>query len=454
MTARRRIWEVARRELVERWRSRAMRISFAILLVLVAGAAVAATLSDESTPTDDFGLVGARAAVLAPALRLSDQAEGRKTDIHLLPNRSAAVRAVQKGDVDLAVVDGRLIVKESRKGAAVRVAQRAIAGQIAVARMQAAGMTRQQALESLAPRPVRVDVLDQGARDRERNQGMLWVGILILFMALVVYGQSVASSVMGEKSSRVIELLLTSVSPRRLLAGKVLGVGALAVAQVGIICATGLIAARVAGGEGIPPSAPEAVALVVGWFILGFAFYSVAYGALGALVSRQEDLEATTAPINVLLVAAYWGSLAALANPNGTWAQIAAFLPPLAPMVVPSRVVLGNMGAPELVATVAVELLAIFVMIRLAAAIYERVILRIGAPISLRAALATADGTPTTRARIHVPTRVLQGTAVAAIVGGAVIGAGEPLGILLLVTGVLLTLVYRSSQRHRPAPHR
>ena len=65
------------------------------------------------------------------------------------------------------------------------------------------------------------------------------------------------------------------------------------------------MSARIAGGEGLPPSAPETVALVIGWFALGFAFYSVAYAALGALVSRQEDLEATTAPVNVLLIAAF-----------------------------------------------------------------------------------------------------------------------------------------------------
>jgi ABC-2 type transport system permease protein len=139
--------------------------------------------------------------------------------------------------------------------------------------------------------------------------------------------------------------------------------------------------------------------LVVGWFVLGFAFYSVAYAALGALVSRQEDLEATTAPVNVLLIAAYFGANAAVQDPNGTWAQIAAFIPPLAPMVVPARVVLGDMGAAGLVAAIAVELLATFLLIRLAASVYERSILRIGAPISLRSALAgTATHLP-----IHWP---------------------------------------------------
>ena len=130
-------------------------------------------------------------------------------------------------------------------------------------RLQAAGLTRQQALDALTPRPQRVAVLDPGARDRERDEDMLFVGMLILFMALVVYGQSVASSVAEEKSSRVIELLLTTLAPRRLLAGKVLGVGTLGVAQLAAVCVAGLTSAQIAGGEGLPPSAPETVALVV-----------------------------------------------------------------------------------------------------------------------------------------------------------------------------------------------
>jgi ABC-2 type transport system permease protein len=447
MSARREILEVARRELLERWRSRALRISFAIVIVLVVAAAAGAALSDEGTPADDFGLVGPRAAALAPALRIADEADGRNARIHLLRDRASAARAVLDGDVDVAILHGRLLAKESRSDAAVRLAQRAVAAQTAIARLRAAGLTQQKALEAIAPRPLQVDVLDPGARDRERDTGMLGIGVLILFAALLVYGQSVASSVTEEKSSRVIELLLTSVAPRRLLAGKVLGVGVLGVAQVVAVCAAGLISARIAGGEGLPPSAPGTVALVVGWFVLGFAFYSVAYAALGALVSRQEDLDATTAPVNVLLLAAYLGANAAIENPDGTWAQIAAFLPPLAPLIVPTRVVLGDMGAAGLIASIAISLLATLLVIRVAAGIYERSILRVGAPISLRSALAAGR-----LVRIDVPPAVIQGTAVAALVGGVVVGTGRPAGIVLIAAGLLLTLVHRYGQRHPPTP--
>jgi ABC-2 type transport system permease protein len=451
VSARREIWEVARREFVERWRSRAMRVSFAILLAFVVGGAVLLTLADEGTPADDFGLVGPRAVALAPALRVGEQADGRRAQLHRLRDRAAAERALREGEVDVAIVDGRLIVEEDRSSPAVGVAQRAIAVQHTVTRLQAAGLTQQQALDTLEPPRPRVEVLDLGARDRQREEDVLFVGMVALFMALIVYGQSVASSVAEEKSSRVIELLLTTLPPRRLLAGKVLGVGTLGVSQLAAVCVAGLLSAQIAGGEGLPPSAPRTVALVIGWFILGFAFYSVVYAALGALVSRQEDLEATTAPVNVLLIGAYFGAMAAIASPDGAWAQIAAFLPPLAPLIVPTRVVLGDMSAIGLVAAVTISVLATLLLIRVAAGIYERSVLRTGAPIGLRAALAgPVGGASRKRARGHLPPAVLQAGAVTGLVGGILVGTDKPLGIVLVAIGLVLVILHQRRRHHPP----
>ena len=185
---------------------------------------------------------------------------------------------------------------------------------------------------------------------------------------------------------------------------------------------------------------------MIGWFILGFAFYSVVYAALGALVSRQEDLEATTAPVNVLLIGAYFGAMAAIASPDGAWAQIAAFLPPLAPLIVPSRVVLGDMSAIGLLAAVAISMLATVLLVRIAARIYERSVLRTGAPISLRTALA--DGATPQRCA-NRPPAVLQASAVTALLGGILVGTDEPLGIVFVSIGLVLVILYQR-RRHRP----
>jgi hypothetical protein len=111
------------------------------------------------------------------------------------------------------------------------------------------------------------------------------------------------------------------------------------------------------------------------------------------------------------------------------------------------------MGTIGLLAAVAIELVAILLLIRVAAGIYERSILRMGAPISLRSALATAGAT-TAHAHIHVPPVLLQCAAVAALLGGVIVGTSEALGIVLLATGLVLVVIYQHGRRHPPTPHR
>jgi ABC-2 type transport system permease protein len=386
MSGRRVIWEVARRELVERSRSRAFRISIVLLLVLAVGGAIAAARVEQGTPTDDVGLVGARAAAMAPALRVEARSAGRRVHLHRLDTVAAATRAVRDGRLDVALVDGsRLIVRRSRTGPAVNVVQDAVAAERTFTRFRTLGLSQTQALEALAPRPLPIDALERATPDAD--QAVLAVGALALFAALVGFGSAVATSVTEEKSSRVVELLLTSMSPRHLLTGKVAGIGLLGMAQLTVTGAAALAAGQLAGGAGLPSGATGTVVLVVLWFLLGYAFYSVAYAATGALVSRQEDLAAASAPITWLLIGSFWLSLMALdfgRNPNGTLAQILAFVPPTAPMIVPTRVVAGDMGMIELSAAVALELLGTVGLILLAARVYERAILRIGAPVRLR----------------------------------------------------------------------
>jgi ABC-2 type transport system permease protein len=392
------IWEVARRELVQRSRSRTLRISFALVFVLAVGAAVAAALESASTPTDDVGLVGARAAETAPALRLQARSEGRRVRLHRLGSVGAAIKAVDAGSVDVALVDGsRLIVRASVSGPAVGVVQQAVAGRRTFARFRDLGLTRGQALEATAPPPLPVAVLDP--EPSEDDQALIAIGAMALFAALVGFGNAVAVSVTEEKSSRVIELLLTTMPPRRLLAGKVLGIGLLGVAQIAITGGAALAAAQVAGGAGLPSGATGTVALVVLWFLLGFAFYSVAFAAVGALVSRQEDLSAAVMPLTLVLVGAYWLSMLALdfgRNPDSTLAQVIAFVPPVAPMIVPSLVVSGDMAAAALAAAIVLDVVATIGLIWVAARVYERAILRIGAPVRLRSLFGARGGRPCT----------------------------------------------------------
>jgi ABC-2 type transport system permease protein len=389
VSARRAIWAVARRELVERSRTRALRISTALILLVSVGGAVAAARLTGRTPTDDVGLVGARAAALGPAIQAQARVSGRRARVRVLASVATATRDVRSGTIDIAVIDGsRLVVKSSASRAAVRVVRAASGGLEVLRRVQAAGLSPAAARSALALRPLPVTVLEPESNRLKQNREVLSIGLIALLMVLVFYGQAVAQGVTEEKSSRVVELLLTTVSPRRLLTGKVAGIGLLGLGQLVVAGVAALVAGKLAGGAGLPSAAPQTVALVMLWFALGYVFYSVAFAGAGALVSRQEDLTAATTPITILLLGAFYLALiTGFDSPNGTAATIAAYVPPLAPMVVPARMVLGDMSVIGLIGAVAVDLVATAGVIVLAARVYERSILQVGAPVKLRRAL-------------------------------------------------------------------
>jgi len=462
MSARRSVWEVARRELVQRSRSRVLRISLLLLVVLAAGGAIAAARLSGQTPTGDIGLVGPRSTMLAPAIRLQAQAADRRARILDFSGLPAARRALRHGSIDVALIDGaRIVVRTSRSQPAVRVVRDAVGAQALITRLQQSGLTRAQALGVLTPRALPVQVLEANTRNTEQNRTLISVGLLSLFVVLALFGQAVAQGVTEEKSSRVIELLLTTVRPRRLLTGKVLGIGLLGLLLLLLPGAAALAAGTLAGGSGLPTAAPQVAALMLLWFVLGYVFYSVLFATVGALVSRQEDLQTAMLPVNALLIAAFYLALIVSSNPNAAVAQITAFVPPFSPMIVPMRMVLGDMAVPALVLAVAINLVAIVGLTVLAGGIYERAILRIGAPVKLREMLARHAGRYVASAPNAVsPARrrwvelAMRAAAIVLLLGAVVIGFEHAVGIVFVVLGiVLLVLLQSRGQGPRRSAH-
>ena len=165
---------------------------------------------------------------------------------------------------------------------------------------------------------------------------MRYFASLLLLTSLAVYGQWVISGVVEEKNSRVVEVILSTVQPRHLLAGKVIGIGLLGLAQIALLA--GLAAALlVAGAFDAPPSLGSSLVLVVPWFALGFGLYAVAYATAGALASRQQSPDTAGQPVTYTLVAAYLGSYAAVsANSSSLLANVLTVFPPTAPLVLPA----------------------------------------------------------------------------------------------------------------------
>ncbi len=247
-----------------------------------------------------------------------------------------------------------------------------------------------QQLGARAVPPLQVVSAEPEDPDREAKAGLAFFAILILYGQLLTYGYWVASGVVEEKASRVIEVLLATIRPVHLLAGKVIGLGLLGLGQLLAIAVFGLAVAGATGAIDIDGDLVVAVALSLVWFVLGYAFYAAAFAVAGALVPRQEELQSSTTPLTMLILVSLFAGFAVSENPDGTLAHVTAFIPPMAPVTMPSRILLGAAPAWEIAASVAVMILATLLLIPLAGRIYSAVVLRTGSAVKLSEALRLA----------------------------------------------------------------
>jgi ABC-2 type transport system permease protein len=244
--------------------------------------------------------------------------------------------------------------------------------------LETSGLTPDEVSAALNQPPLPVDALEpQNARRRE-NGAVAFVGVLALYGQLFAYGYWVAAGVVEEKSSRVVEVLLSTLRPSQLLRGKILGIGVLGLLQLLIIGAVGLITAKAVGSLQFPAGAISTIAIVLGWFVLGYFFYASLFAVAGSIVTRQEDLQTTMTPLTLIIVASFFVGISAVSNPDTTLATVASLLPPSAPLVMPSRIVLGDASWPQVVLSVAISIGATFALIPVATKIYSRAVLQSG----------------------------------------------------------------------------
>ena len=372
---------VARREFVERLRDRGFQISTAITLLIILGFVVVASLFGGGTRFD-LGVVGDGSRTtgeeVVAAAKLLDVA----VTVHGYATEAAAEAAVKAGAVDAAIVDDREVIVKSQPPAQgqqlLAMIQAVTARERAGSALQGAGLTEEQIASALNAPPLPIHELrplDQ--RQREEN-AVVFVGVLALYGQLFAYGYWVAAGVVEEKSSRVVEVLLSTIRPSQLLRGKILGIGTLGLCQLLLIAAVGLTAAQLAGILRFPVGAATAIGWVLFWFVLGFFFYSTLFAVAGSIVSRQEDLQATMTPLSLLIIAAFFVGITALQAPDSTLAIVASLLPPTAPLAMPSRIVLGQAPLWQPVASALISVTATAALVPFAVKMYSRAVLRTG----------------------------------------------------------------------------
>jgi ABC-2 type transport system permease protein len=222
------------------------------------------------------------------------------------------------------------------------------------------------------------------------RQEEAFVGYLItvaLYVALLVGGNQVAQGVAVEKSSRIAEVLLGTIQAPQLMAGKIIGIGLLVGGQLLALATPIVVGALVTTSVDLPDDLASDVAVGLMWFVLGFALYSAAYAALGALVDRLEELQSATTPLTMLLVAGYLVSITLSGRLDDPLAVAASLFPLTAPLVMPLRWAAGSASLAELVLAVVLTALTAVLLIRTGGVVYRRAIIRGGRRLRLREVL-------------------------------------------------------------------
>lgn len=219
---------------------------------------------------------------------------------------------------------------------------------------------------------------------------------LLMFFAVYYYGYGVSMSVATEKTSRVMETLVVSCKPSRILIGKCLAMGALGLMQfVGMIVFAAVCYKLLIPGDftimGMPLSIsamtlPSAL-LIVLYFLLGYALYAVMNAACGAMVSKVEDLNSAMMPVTLIaMVSFYAGYICAIAPTTGVLQKVAMYIPFCAPFIVPFKLLNSDVAATDILISVALLVVAIVIIASVSMRIYSSSVLRYGKRLKLKEA--------------------------------------------------------------------
>lgn len=381
------IWRVvAEREIDTQLRSKAFRISTAIMLLGIVALTIALKLLGGQESTVTVGVVGdsGRDVVTAADALTESLEDAERLEEQRFDDAAAAERAVRDGEVDLALLptdDGYELVGADSLDPVVSQALTAAVSQVVTARNAEADGVDLAALARGTD--VTERLLNTDVEDADLRSSAAFFFVLVFYATAVTFGSAIASAVVTEKESRVVEILAAAVPIRALLWGKVVGNSAVALGQVALLVATTAISLAATGnGDALRVLAP-ALGWYVPFFLLGFVALAGVWSVAGSIAGRTQDLGATTTPINLLLFAPYL--LAVSAGDQAK--EIASLLPVISTMVMPSRLAEGAVPLWQLGVALGGTALATVVLVRLSARVYERTVLRTGRRLGYREAL-------------------------------------------------------------------
>lgn len=385
---------VAEREIVQRVRGRLLKVTTLIILLVVAAAIVIPSLRSPSVRRVAVGVLGTPTTAIRQSAAKAAAGTGTKVTIGSTANLTAMHNELRSGVFDVGVDGDHLLVTttlaptdSSARAQFVRAFSSYYGFALA---MQEAKLTSSQTSIVTGAQPATVVSLSPQT-PRPGPDPIALLGLILTFVMLSQYNGWVLTGVMEEKTSRVVEVLLSAVRPIEMITGKVIGIGVVALSQAALIVAFALVLAQAVGSSLLSGSSPWIIVSSALWLILGYVFYSWVYAAAGAMVDRQDRAQAVAFPLSLPLIAAYVYSISeAAAQSTSVVFKAFAYFPPTAPFAMPTLVGLHEVTWWQFALSVAIDLAGTVVIARFAANVYRRAILRTGSKIRWRTVLRRA----------------------------------------------------------------
>lgn len=384
---------VAKREFVTQTRSRSFVIGLVVTLVIFGIYGLVLRFIGDQSSSDTVGVTPDSTALAAVLQQATSAADRTLTIVEV--DRAAGEQQVRDDDLDALLTGapgsyqliGRDAVGPELQGLVEGVIRQRTLGDALTSAGQDPVLVAQRGT-------VAVTTLEPVDPERGQRLGLAIVTSVLLFMSLIGYGTAVAQGVVEEKSSRVVELLLATIRPIHLLTGKVLGLGAVGLAQLVTLGAVGLAGATASGLLTAPSAAASALVAAVIWYLLGFFLYASVYAAAGSMVSRQEELQSLVTPIMFPLFLPFLFAVSVLpGDPRNTVGTVLSFVPFFAPTLMPARAALGVAPWWQVGIAIVLTLATIVGVVQVAARIYRNSVLRTGARVTWSEALRGAGKT-------------------------------------------------------------
>ena len=251
------------------------------------------------------------------------------------------------------------------------------------------GLTQEQ-LNSLNPN---IEFTMEQTEEEEVKGNVIIIMLLslVLFYAIYFCAYQVSSSITTEKTSRIIETLVTSTSPTNIVVGKTIGIGLVGLAQLCIIVLTALICAKSFIEPEILNSVldmsmitPSLGIITIAYFILGYFTYAMLYALTGSTVSKPEDIQSANTPVAFVAIIGFYLSYFTMMNPTSSLNVFASIFPISSPFCMPFRVMMGIAEPSEIIISFIVLILTIIVITKLTIKIYSNAILNYGGKIKIR----------------------------------------------------------------------